>query len=166
MTEPDDLFASDDGVIRIGRFGPVFAGVFHKGLTAKALDDVRHWQHGVMPEQKLISLSLSFAAQRLAPDVGQAADRLLAEFRDRTAASAQVMRAVGFEGSAARAMLATIYLLTRAAYPRKVFSSLAAGEAWLRSLSEDPDDHTAIDAASQWLSRFDLAPDSVERRAL
>lgn len=133
----------------------MFAGIFKKGLTAKALDGVREWQGPVMPDAKIFSFSLSFAADRLAPDTRTAADRLLGEFRDQTAGSATVLRTFGFEGSAARAMLATIYLLTRAAYPRKVFSNLVDAEAWLTTLHPDT---APINAAARWLAARDTGP--------
>ncbi|MEM6993619.1 MAG: hypothetical protein AAF721_24105 [Myxococcota bacterium] len=151
--EPEELFASADGIVRVARFGRIFAGVFQKGLTAQVLDEVRAWQHTVMPEEPIFSFSMSFAAERLEPDVRAATDRLLAEFRDRTAAAATVLRVFGFEGSAARAMLATIYLFTRAAYPRKVFSNLAEADQWLRSIHDDGAD---IDAATRWLTAQDI----------
>src|SRR5690606_16721020 len=105
MLRPDHVFESPDGVIRIARFGPVFAGVYDSPLSARAFDSVLRWQHGVMPEQPIISFSLAFSAHRLEPDVQAAADRLLAAFGKRTAAHATVISAEGFQASAARAAL-------------------------------------------------------------
>jgi len=151
---PDDTFESEDGVAHIARFGPIFACIFYKGLSAATLDAVREWQGPIMPAEPIYSFSMSFAADRLAPDVAAAADRLLLQFRDQTAGSATVLRVFGFEGSAARAMLGTIHLVTRAAYPRKVFSNVADGTAWLTKLrGECP--HVA--AADVWLTRFEHA---------
>lgn len=152
MDGPEHLFKSADGIIEIGRFGPVFAGLFGKGLTAQSLGEVLDWQHTVMPGQPIMSFSLAFAAERLTDDTKAAADRLLAEFRDDTCASATVMAVEGFEGSAARAMLATIHLLTRAKYPRKVFCVVDDAQQWLLDQDGDVD---AIRAAGTWLCRFE-----------
>ena len=152
MEGPDDYFQSGDGVIRVGRFGPIFAGVYYKGLSARALDKLRAWQHGVMPSEPILSYSLSFAAQRLDEDTKNATNRLLADFRDRTRGSATILATQGFDGSAARAMLATIYLLTRAAYPRRVFAKVADAHKWFK---HDFEDVKSIGAATRWLSRIE-----------
>ena len=149
MEGPDDYFQSGDGVIKVGRFGPVFAGVYYKGLSAKALDKLRVWQHGVMPSDPILSYSLSFAAQRLDEDTKKATNQLLADFRDQTRASATILATEGFDGSAARAMLATIYLLTRAAYPRRVFANVADAHKWFE---HDFGDVEKIGAATRWLT--------------
>jgi len=152
MEGPDDYFQSGDGVIRVGRFGPVFAGVYYKGLSAKALDKLRSWQHGVMPGQPILSYSLSFAAQRLDEDTKSATNRLLADFRDQTRASATILATQGFDGSAARAMLATIYLLTRASYPRRVFANVTDAHKWF---AHDFGDVDKIESATRWLARIE-----------
>ena len=149
MDGPDHEFRSSDGLIRIARFGPVFAGVYHKGLTPESLDAVLQWQSGVMPDEPIISYSLAFAADRLESKVQAAADRLLAEFASRTKASAIVLSAAGFQASTARAMLATLYLVSRVSYPRKVFSTVADAEIWLMTLREDGD---PIYASARWLA--------------
>jgi hypothetical protein len=60
-----------------------------------------------------------------------------------------VLTASGFQASAARAMLATIYLLTRVSYPRRVFADVHEAEAWLASLGKYP---KAIAASAMWLT--------------
>ena len=146
--QPDHEFISSDRVITIRRYGPVFAGVYYQGLTHASLTEVLDWQLGVMPSEPIISYSLAFAAERLAPDAKDAADRLLREFAPQTCASATVLSAAGFQASAARAMLATIYLLVKVAYPRKVFSTVSDAESWLMT---QRDDGGPIYAASRWL---------------
>ena len=149
---PDDLFEAPDGVIKVGRFDTVFAGVYNKGLYPSAFEDLLRWQHGVMPASPIVSYSLAFGSERLDKPTTAAANRLLAEFRDQTRASVTIVASQGFDGSAARAMLATIYLLTRAAYPRKVVADVASGHAWLRSQMSDP---SPLERATRWLEAFE-----------
>lgn len=149
MDRPDDLFESYGGVIRIARFGPVFAGAYGSPLTADALDQVLHWQRPLMPAEPIMQFSLAFSAHRLAPDVQSAADRLLTEYGPRTCASATVLTASGFQASAARAMLATIYLLTRVSYPRRVFADVSEAQQWLVSLGKY---ERSISASAMWLT--------------
>ena len=150
MPAPDHVFETSDGVIRLHVFGNVFAGVFESPLTAKAFDEVRKWQPKAMPTDgtKIISFSLAFGAHRIPDDVKQAADRLLTEFGQETAASVNVLRAEGFQASAARAMLGTIYLSIRVNYPRKVVATVAEGESWL--VSKVGESKSLYDAA-RWL---------------
>lgn len=150
MDRPDDSFETKDRAIRIARFGNVFAGVFSSGLTARAFDDVLAWQRPVMPAEPIVQFNLAFGAHRLAPDVQAAADRLLTEYGPRTRASATVLAATGFQASAARAMLATIYLLTRLAYPRRVFADVPDAEAWLLATVTTP---APVVAAARWLAQ-------------
>lgn len=149
MAAPDHAFETSDGSIRIAVYGPVFAGVYDSPLTARGFDDVLRWQPSVMPHsEKIVAFSIAFGAHRLPPDVQAAADRLLATFAPQTAASLNVLVAQGFQASAARAMLGTIYLLTRVSYPRKVVASVTEGERWLRSVvGESPH----LTSASIWL---------------
>jgi hypothetical protein len=149
MDRPDDLFESYGGVIRIARFGPVFAGIYGSPLTADAFDEVLHWQRPLMPSEPILQFSLAFSAHRLQPDVQAAADRLLTEYGPRTCGSATVLTASGFQASAARAMLATIYLLTRVSYPRRVFAEISEAEAWLVSLGKY---ERSIAASAMWLT--------------
>lgn len=150
MDRPDDTFESHGRVIRIARFGNVFAGVYSNGLTARAFDDVLAWQRPLMPAEPIVQFNLAFGAHRLAPDVQAAADRLLTEYGPRTSASATVLAATGFQASAARAMLATIYLLTRLAYPRRVFAEVPDAEAWLLATV---DARGPVTAAARWLAQ-------------
>lgn len=154
MDRPDHYYESARGVIRIGRFGPVFAGVYGTPLTAEAFDEILAWQAPLMPAEPILQFSLAFGAHRLAPEVQAAADRLLIAYGPRTCGSATVLSATGFQASAARAALATIYLLTRVSYPRKVFAEVAEAEVWLRSLGKYPD---AITAAARWLAQAEAA---------
>jgi len=149
MERADDLFESYGGVIRIARFGPVFAGIYGSPLSAEAFDEVLHWQRPLMPAEPILQFSLAFSAHRLQPDVQAAADRLLTEYGPRTCGSATVLTASGFQASAARAMLATIYLLTRVSYPRRVFADVGEAEAWLTSLGKYS---RSIAASALWLT--------------
>jgi hypothetical protein len=154
MDRPDHIFESRGRVIRLARFGNVFAGVYYDGLTARAFDEVLAWQGPVMPAEPIVQFNLAFGAHRLAPDVQAAADRLLTEYGPRTSASATVLAATGFQASAARAMLATIYLLTRLAYPRRVFAEIPDAEAWLLGTVRS---HAAVKAAAHWLAQQQAA---------
>ena len=147
--QPDHAFISSDRVITIRRYGPVFAGVYYQGLTETSLREVLEWQRGVIPDEKIISFSLAFAAELLEPDVKDAADRLLREFAAQTRASATVLSAAGFQAAAARAMLATIYLLVRSTYPRKAFSTVSDAETWLMEQADEGGG--SIYAAARWL---------------
>lgn len=149
MDRPDHSFETHGKVIRIARFGNVFAGVYSSGLTARAFNDVLEWQRPVMPDEPIVQFNLAFGAHRLAPDVQSAADRLLTEYGPRTSASATVLAASGFQASAARAMLATIYLLTRLAYPRRVFADVADAETWLLATVKT---RASVNAAARWLA--------------
>jgi hypothetical protein len=158
MAAPDHVFESTDGVIRLAVYGPVFAGVYESPLTATAFKQVLTWQRKVMPkEDKIIPCSIAFGAHRLPPDVKEAADRLLAEFGPQTAASVNILIAEGFQASAARAMLGTIYLLTRVSYPRKVVATVAEGDAWLRSVLGESKHLASIDHAFKWLREREAA---------
>lgn len=155
MAAPDHAFETSDGSIRIAVYGPVFAGVYDSPLTARGFDEVLRWQPGAMPEsEKIVAFSIAFGAHRLPADVQAAADRLLAAFAQKTAASVNVLIAEGFQASAARAMLGTIYLLTRVSYPRKVVASVAEGERWLHSVVGESGD---LSRASSWLREREAA---------
>lgn len=150
MAAPDHAFETSDGSIRIAVYGPVFAGVYDAPLSARGFDEVLRWQRTVMPTtEKIIAFSIAFGAHRLPADVQAAADRLLAAFAQQTAASVNVLIAEGFQASAARAMLGTIYLLTRVSYPRKVVASVAEGERWLHSVVGAS---APLSRASSWLT--------------
>lgn len=154
MDRPDHVFESDGGVIRIARYGPVFAGIYGSPLTAKAFREVHAWQGPVMPEEPIMQFSLAFGAHRLAPDVQSAADKLLTAYGPRTCASATVLSASGFQASAARAALATIYLLTKVSYQRRVFANVSEAEAWLVSLDKY---RPSVRAAGRWLAEAEAA---------
>ena len=151
----DHVFRTSDGSIHIAVYGPVFAGVYDAPLTARGFDEVLRWQPRVMPEsEKIIPFSIAFGAHRLPPDVQAAADRLLEAFAPQTAASVNVLIAEGFQASAARAMLGTIYLLRRVSYPRKVVADVAEGARWLRSVIGQSDD---LSRAARWLTEREAA---------
>lgn len=155
MARADHEFETSDGTIRIAVYGPVFAGVYESPLSARGFEQVLKWQSGVMPkDEKIIAFSIAFGAHRLPPEVQAAADRLLAAFRQQTAASVNVLIAEGFQASAARAMLGTLYLLTRASYPRKVVASVAEGQRWLES-TVGPSE--PLSRASKWLGLREAA---------
>lgn len=155
MAAPDHAFETSDGSIRIAVFGTVFAGVYDSPLTARGFQEVLRWQPGVMPKsEKIIPFSIAFGAHRLPTDVQAAADRLLATFAQQTAASVNVLIAEGFQASAARAMLGTIYLLTRVSYPRKVVASVTEGQRWLQSVVGESAD---LSRASSWLADREAA---------
>ncbi len=152
MDRPDTVFECSGGRIRIARFGTVFAGVYHSGLTAAGFDEVSAWQAPKMPAEPITQFSLAFGAHRLAPDVQAAADRLITTYGPRTCASATVLSATGFQASAARAALATLFLLTRVSYPRRVFASVAEADTWLTSLATLGRHRPSIAAAAHWLA--------------
>lgn len=150
MAAPDHVFETSDGVVRLRVFGNVFAGVYESPLTARAFNEVRKWQPKAMPTDgtKIVSFSLAFGAHRIPDDVKEAADKLLSEFGEDTAASVNVLRAEGFQAAAARAMLGTIYLLIRVNYPRKVVATVSEAQSWLVSrLGESQ----ALYDAARWL---------------
>lgn len=147
MGTPDDSFVSACGVVRISRFGPVFAGIYEAPLNAEAFDAARRWQAAVMPDTRIIHFSLAFGAQRLAPQVQAAADRLIHAFADRTCLAATVLKADGFQAATARTMLATIYLVSRVPYPRRVFGEVEDAASWLLGQHGDAQ---SIRAAARW----------------
>ncbi len=154
MDGHDDLFESRTGAVRVARFGAVFAGIYRAPLIAEASEELRVWQGPVMPDEPIAQFSLAFGVHRLAPEVQAAADRVLTAYGPRTCVSATVLVASGFQASAARAMLSTLYLLTRVAYPRRVFASVAEAESWLSSLGKY---RKSIAASARWLTVAEAA---------
>ena len=132
-------FESSDGSIVSRRHGLVFATHFRSGITADAMNDYANWQGTQLkPGEQIVSLSLLLGAERITDDVRDATSRYIAEYGERTRASATVIAATGFMASAARAMASTFYLVSRTGFPRKMFADLGSAHEFLRGHVDDP----------------------------
>ena len=154
MTSPEIAeHESSDRYLRVGASGHVVAAIYDGPIRRPHLLELAEFERGIVArEGKLTSVSvITNGGLELDLDTQRAAEAVLAEFAPTTRCLAIVFLAEGFRGAAIRTMTATIFLISRSPYRRRVFSSLADGVQWTAETDETAGSH--LQSLQPWLER-------------
>ena len=148
---PDEVFHSQAGSVTAARFGVVFCSHIQPPVQPACMQELAEWQRPIMPDEPIGHLSIVFKPDRMESEVQDATRTYIQEFAPRTRAVATIIAAEGFKGSAARAMLSTLYLVVRISCPRKVFADPHEAADWT---AEHFDPDTDVRRAERWLAEI------------
>jgi hypothetical protein len=134
----ETAFESPGERISSRRFGSVFATHFRDKLTVDEMKAYANWQREVLgPDDEFVSLSLLLSVERIPDDVRDATAAYIEEFGRQTRMSATIIAVSGFAAAAGRAMLAGLYMISPAGFPRKVFADIDSARDWLAPRLDD-----------------------------
>ena len=147
------LFRATSGRILGAAFGPHIVYAFGSDLVGADIDELSAWKRHQVPHgEQLGTIALLFEAKPMSAEVSEATNRLLKELGPKTRASATVISAQGFVASAARAMAATLFLVSRIECPRRVFANVGEAGEWLAGHFDDP---RVLEPGVRWLSELE-----------
>lgn len=132
----DALIHFADERLAIGSVGSTYITLLHRPLTVEGVAEMRYQAKRIFErthgKHVTIAVIEPSAASPASAEVRAGSAELAREFP--ILGAAIVLEGSGFRPAATRTLIAGMYLVTRKAYPHKIFENARDGAAWLGTL--------------------------------